>query len=200
MHIKILIFLSFFAHQACFSIPNFELYNSLPCTIYYALCNNDAQDKGQELLRLGPYTYVHNQVDPDKPIHLIVVKELPETDQLIPLYAFDLSRSENIYIKTCQTRNTHVRIIPQTTLQDHKTQGQLPLKNNIDHHDIWLTKATYQKPPMSQESSVCNPTNPIKAHEPFDLNSTQTVCPTLESMQNSAQPSVDQSISETVTR
>lgn len=96
MHIKILIFLSFFAHQACFSSPNFELYNNLPCTIYCALCNNDAQAKGQELLRLGPYTYVHNQVDPAKPLHLIVVKGLPETDHLIPLYAFDLNRSANI--------------------------------------------------------------------------------------------------------
>lgn len=156
MHIRIIAILVsiIIVHFACFSATNFELYNSLPFPIYYTTYTQKTNPSEHKLTQLQPQTFVHDQIQSIGNVMIIVVKDLPVAGQEIPVYTISpKNKSCNIYIKTHQTKDLALSIIPQTPLPPRTltTKGQLPLKDNIGHHEIWITKTTYCSPRIREE-------------------------------------------------
>lgn len=144
--------LSLLTHYTC-SPTNFQLYNSLPCTLYYALSSKTSKSTAHTFIPLEPYSTVNTEIETTQSIELIVVKELPNADQEIPLYRIiPSSESFTIDIKTYQTKKGDIRIIPLTnSIAQEPTEGQLPLAKTISHHNIWITKTTYHPAQIVQK-------------------------------------------------
>ena len=190
MNFKIvsIIILSLSIMHACSSI-NFQLHNSLPCTLYYALNDTSSQSFERPFILLEPYSTVQLDIKFTPQIKLSIAKDVPQAGQEVPLFILDISsKSSIIDIKTCQTKKGDVRIIPQrTALTNNTDKEQLPLPKPIDHHAIWITSTTYQPPRIVQtiqeNSLTCSEGQPLQQLIPDEVK-TDTLIQTVTPEQN----------------
>lgn len=163
--------ISFFTSRQAFSTPNFELYNNLSCPIYYLLSTEKTKPIEHNFIELQSHTYIQQELESIKNISLIVVQNMPVAGQELPVYTITpKEQSHCIYIKTHVKKNSALTIIPQAPLFNNPltTQGQLPLTGNIGHHEIWLSKTTYQQPHKVETKEAQVPSEPQK-EEPKEI-------------------------------
>jgi hypothetical protein len=178
--LRYVLYVFFLTIHTLIKTSNFELYNAQPYPIYYAIQNSTLLNNEQDFQQLPAYAYVNLQLE-NNTIQLIALKELPVTQQKITVIKFEPQQATtNIYVKTHETHDGILNIIPQSKnpLHHAQTVGQLELKNCISPYEIWKTTLIYT-PHLKQIEQDIPSHNTETKTEPQE--SLTTICATTRS-------------------
>lgn len=180
--------ISLILNNTCLPIT-IQIYNSLPCTLYYAFCNKTLKSNPHNFIKIEPYQTIQKNLKETAPIELSVTKEIPQPGEDIPFFEIiPADKASSLYLKTYQTNKGNIRILPHTDPLIKDTT------NTISHHNIWVTKTTYQAPQSIPEITdpQTSSSNPISATTP--ITSTNTSTP--EAVQPAQEETLKQPLSE----
>jgi len=147
--------LFFLVTYTIINTSNFELYNAQPYTLYYMIQNTQLCNHEEDPRMLEAHAYVNVQID--TPLHLIILKEFPTTSQTVPVIICEPQQATtNIYVKTYESRNGTITLIPQSkqSLHEAQTAGGLKLKNCITPYEIWKSTCTYTPPHKNSQQDI----------------------------------------------
>lgn len=146
-------------HITC-KATQLTLYNSLPCTLYYAIQTTTHNE--HTFCTIEPYGTIETELENAHGIALSIVKELPQAGHEIPLHMITISSPRTlIALKTYQTTKGEIRLVTQPPITSKQ-----PLDTPcIDHRDILLSKTTYKPTPIVEEPIKIESSQPASTQE-----------------------------------